>query len=1151
LYNLAFLCLIITGSNFALLLGFTKRANRSANRFLALALVAMVLWMLRISGIDIWLLQFSLALGPLIYFYVLKITQPEYQFRRKDLLHFSSLLVGYWMPGWLILISVMTYLYLSHRLIQEFYKRLRPVLMDRPRFAFRWLDRVLLLLGLLCALALFNDTFWLTIAFILIGMAAYAMLKPDSGVQQIMPITDRSDAREKSRRLKEAVAANRLYEDAELTLTTLAVKLNIHPHDLSRIINIGLEKNFSDFINEFRVREVARKMQDPAYNRLTLLGIAYESGFNSERTFHRVFKEMTGKTPLEYKNSLRKELPNDNLATGPRIRPVILRSGSPPNWAPGKLNRNYMFRNYLKVAWRNIKRNKTFSFINITGLAAGTLCCLYILLYVQDQYSYDKHHQDAGDLYRITTTIQLSGSMRNIAAVSPPVAPAVKRGFPEVVQFARVFSADLAGDSRNMVKYQDRSFDENGFAFVDSTFFEVFSYHFVYGRSPSVLAEPFSVVLQQPLAAKLFGNQDPVGKVITIDNNYGKHDYKVTGVVDESLGKTHIRVNIFVTMRSGGFGRFILNNKQWAGENTALSYLRLRPGSNAAALERKLPGLLNKYGAGQLRSMRMTKTLHLQPVISIHTMPGYDYELSKPASPELLGILTGIAIMIQLVACINFMNLSTARASRRAKEVGVRKVAGAVRGDLVKQFLGESFLLTLIGVLLAVPLLYLAMPYLNQVTQSDIKPSFLGHSAIWLILIAIVAVTGAVAGSYPAFYLSAFDAIKVMKGNFTSPVSASGIRRSLVLFQFFLSIVLISSITIIYSQLNYIKDKDLGFDQNQKLIFNFYTGDGRAKMATLAADLRQLAGVKYASLGDNYLCHNNGGDLPVYPAGGNALTAVATGNMGADDQFARANSIKIIAGRDFNVHDTLMTLINETLCKRLGLKAEDAPGARLFSKRADGSVIHFDIAGVMKDFNYGSLHEEVGPFMIFHNDNAGNYFSYMTVSVSSKNYRSLLAEMETIWGRDLPGVPFEYMFLDQEVQKQYQAELNLSRIINSFTIMAILITCLGLFGLAAFSAEQRRKEISIRKILGARATAIAYLLSKEFVWLVATAFLPAASLAWWVMHKWLEGFAYKVSVSWWMFATAGVLSFGIALLTVSFQAIKAALANPADSLRSE
>jgi len=811
-----------------------------------------------------------------------------------------------------------------------------------------------------------------------------------------------------------------------------------------------------------------------------------------------------------------------------------------------------MIKSYLKTAVRFLLKNKTFSFINITGLTMGTLCCLYILLYVQDQYSYDGHHAGLQDIYRITTTLGQTGDQHQMAAVSPPTAPAMKRDFPEVAQFARLYSSDMSGNGSNTLKYKDKLLNESGLVYVDSTFFDVLSYHFAYGKnSPDILAEPYSIVLAKSTAIKLFGSEDPVGKVITIDNTYGKHDFKVNGVVDESLGKTHISANIFVTMRSGGFGRFLLNVNQFAGNNFMYSYVKLRSGASAAALEKKLPAFLYRHGAQQLKALGMTKSLHLQPIASVHTTPGLDPEMTKAVSPTLLFILAGIAVMIQLIACINFMNLSTARASKRAKEVGVRKVVGAGRTDLIKQFLGESFLLTFIGVLLAVPLLYLLAPYLNQITQTQVQLTFFNHFSIWLVLLGIVFITGALAGSYPAFYLSAFEAIKVLKGNFTSRASATGIRRSLVVFQFFLSIVLTTAIIIIYSQLNFIKNKDLGFDKNQKIVLGFYTGDTRQKMKIIQKDLQQLAEVKLVSRSDNYLSHHTGSDFPVKVAGGDPALSVDAENMAADDKFIKTSGIKIIAGRDFLRGDTSKTLINETLCKQLGLTPEKAAGARLYSKYFNGTVHYFDIAGVMKDFNASSLHDNVGPFMIFYNDDPTAYFSYMTISVSSTDYKSLLRKVESIWKQDLPGVPFEYTFLDQQVQKQYEAEISLSNIINSFTLMAILISCLGLFGLAAFSAEQRRKEIGIRKVMGASVAGVVGLLSTEFVKLVGIAFVLATPLAWWAMHKWLESFAYKVPVSWWMFAVAGLLSTVIALLTVSFQAIKAAVANPVKSLRSE
>ncbi|WP_413319518.1 ABC transporter permease [Mucilaginibacter sp. Mucisp84] len=788
--------------------------------------------------------------------------------------------------------------------------------------------------------------------------------------------------------------------------------------------------------------------------------------------------------------------------------------------------------------------------INIIGLATGTLCCLYILLYVQDQYSYDKQHKDVKDIYRITTTLELTGDKHDGAASSPPIAPAMKNDFGEVLQFTRLVTTEGFGAKQHLLRYKEKSFYQQNAAYVDSTFFDVFNFHFVSGNANKVLAEPYSLVLMKPVADKLFGSEDPIGKMISIDNSFGKHDFKVTGVVDESAGQSHIKVSMFMAMNSGGLGQYVRQNTAWAGNNFLYAYVKLRPNASAAALEKKLPDFLNKYGADQLKAIGMKKALYLQPVTTIHTTPGHEHELTKTLDPAFLYIMILVAVLIQVVACINFMNLSTARASKRAKEVGVRKVIGAGQGDLMKQFLGESFMLTLMGVAIALPLLVLLLPYLNQVTHTDIHLSFFSNYRLWLMLMGIVVVTGFVAGSYPAFYLSAFKAIKVIKGNFTSHISAAGIRKSLVVFQFVLSIVLITGIIVIYSQLNFVKNKDLGFDQNQKLIFNFYTGTTQSKMKNFANDLRQLAEVKTVSNADNYLSQFVPHDHGVYTAGGNMTTAIDAQNINTDEFFAKANGIKIIAGRDFRIGDTTRVLINETLCKRLGLNPQTAPGTRLYTQYDPDPVTFVEVAGVMKDFNYNSLHMEVKPFMLVYR-NDPRQFNVMVVSTDSKNYKSLLGKMEALWRKDIADAPFEYSFLDTEVQKQYETEVTLSQIINAFTLMAIVISCLGLFGLAAFSAEQRSKEIGVRKVLGASVTGIVQLLSKDFVQLVLIALVISTPIAWWGMSKWLQAFEYRVTIRWWMFALAGVLAMVIALLTVSTQAIKAARMNPVKSLKAE
>ena len=803
-----------------------------------------------------------------------------------------------------------------------------------------------------------------------------------------------------------------------------------------------------------------------------------------------------------------------------------------------------MFQSYIKTAFRFLRKNRAFSLINIIGLAIGTLCCLYIVLYVKDQYSYDQQYDHAKDIYRVIADIEISGDKHTMATASPPIGPAMKTDFAEVEQFTRVMPT--LGASQHQLIYKDQSFYEKDAFLVDSTFFDVLTYHFTAGSPVNVLSEPNSIVLLQPVAAKLFGGENPIGKVITINDPWGKHDFAVTGVVDESLGKSSLHINMFIKMNQGGFGSDFLNNSTWSGNNFTYTYVKLKPGVNPVVLEQKLPAFLSRHGEQQLKNLGMKKVLHLQPASVIQNTAGYEAESGETVSTSFLYMLILIAVLIQVIACINFMNLSTARASKRAKEVGIRKVVGAGRRSLILQFLGESFLLALIGVLISVPLLAWTLPYLNDITQADVHLSLLANYQVWGVLGAIVLVTGVAAGSYPAFYLSAFQAIKVIKGNFTSHVSAAGIRRSLVVFQFALSIILITGIIVIYSQLEYIKHKDLGFEKDEQLIFSFNTEETRSRMSAFESDLLQLSEVKTVSKTNTYPGAENFNDWPVFLAGGSLANGIDQQNIWSDEHIIKALGIKLIQGRDFRIHDSMAVIINETLAAHLGLKPEAALGKKLYT----GDVRVFQVVGVMKDINYRSLHDNVAPFMVYYNPTSDG-IHYLIVNINSRNYASLLEKMKGIWHKDLPSTPFDYLFLDDEVQKLYVAEITMSHIINSFTLMAILISCLGLFGLAAFSAEQRSKEIGIRKVLGASIPGIIQLMSKDFLKLVMIAFVIATPISWWAMHGWLQAFAYKVDLSWWMFALAGVLAVFIALFTVSFQAVKAAVANPVRSLRSE
>jgi putative ABC transport system permease protein len=435
-----------------------------------------------------------------------------------------------------------------------------------------------------------------------------------------------------------------------------------------------------------------------------------------------------------------------------------------------------------------------------------------------------------------------------------------------------------------------------------------------------------------------------------------------------------------------------------------------------------------------------------------------------------------------------------------------------------------------------------------MITQADIQLYFLKDYRLWLMLAAMITITGLAAGSYPAFYLSAFKAINVIKGNFTNHISATGIRRSLVVFQFVLSIVLITGIIVIYSQLNYVKNKDLGFDKDQKIGFTFYTNETVSQIPSFINDLQKLPEIRSVTRTDNFPGQDALYDLHLFRQGGNIATAPDASSIEADENFIKTTGIKLIAGRDFRHGDSTKIIINEKLAEALGLNPDQAPGTKLFSQSGNGIPMTFEIAGVMKDYHYNSLRDEIKPLFIWY---IRSYVPEVLISTESKNYKTLLGKIGTLWNKNFAGIPFEYAFVDEEVQKQYKAEVTLSNIINSFTLMAILVSCMGLFGLAAFSAEQRSKEIGIRKVLGANVAGIVQLLSKDFLKLVIIAIIIAIPIAGWAMSKWLQQFAYRIDVSWWMYALAGIISVIIALVTVSFQAIKAAIANPVKSLRSE
>ena len=1127
LYDLVSMGTLFPGLTLALLLGF-KRADQPTNLFLSSALAVIVL---KTGGLTPFFLP---VLGPLLYFYVLQLTCPDRRFRRKDVLHFSPLLVGFWMPAWLILISVIIYLYLAHRLIEDFYSRLRPVLMDRPRFAFRRLDRAVLLLGLCCVLSLFSDAFYFAIAFVLIGIVVEAILKPDRDVQLTMPITDRSDAREKGRRLKEAVAANHLYEDAELTLTTLAVKLVIHPHDLSRIINVGLEKNFSDFINEFRVREIARKMQDPAYDRLTLLGIAYESGFNSKRTFNRVFKEMTGKTPVEYKNNIRKEGPINKLALLPQIRPVILRSEGSPRWSHEKLKRNYMFSNYLKIAWRNITRNKAFSFINIFGLGLGIACSLLIILWVQDERNIDAFHTNRANIYSVYERIFSEGKIDAGRATPGSLATELKRSIPEI-KYASGYWEDIL---ETLFSVGDKNFNRVG-TYADTDFFKMFSYPLLQGTAANALAAPDDIAISRNMATSIFGSpQAAMGKAIKFNN---AHFFTVNAVFEDLPANTSQHFDFVINWQ------YLLKVDDWLtnfANRSPQTFIQLQPGADPTRVEAKIRNFVTTYLTASYRTGYRVE-LGLQPLNEVYLKSLFKQGQPDGGRIEYVKLFTIVAFFILIIACVNFMNLATARSVKRAKEVGIRKTIGAVRARLIVQFIGEAMLLTFFAAIIALILGLAALPYFNSLTGKHIvlpvtSPGF------WFGIAGLLLTTGFVAGSYPAFFLSSLNPVKVLKGALKFSPNALLFRKGLVVFQFVLSIVLITGTLVISQQLRYIQTKDLGFDRENLVYMHFPYPEGLPNgFNTFKQELLTMPGIKAVDYSAQPPSWTYNATYNLNWPGKNPNTKVFAITNGVGYEYFKLMGIQFIEGRSFSKDfptDTTGVIINETALKMIGLKKPLGQQVTIGDRQRT-------ILGVVKDFHFKSLHEPIEPLIMYLNPNPD--FGYVLVKTEAGKTRQGVASMESVFTQMEKKFPFRCSFADEEYQKLYNDEMTVGKLSDSFSFLAIFISCLGLLGLTMFTAEQRRKEIGVRKIIGASEIDIVTMLSKDIVKLVILSAIIATPVAWLAMSNWLQGFAYKINLNIWTFLAAGLIAILIALATISFQAIKAAFANPVKSLRTE
>jgi putative ABC transport system permease protein len=810
-----------------------------------------------------------------------------------------------------------------------------------------------------------------------------------------------------------------------------------------------------------------------------------------------------------------------------------------------------MIKNYLKIAWRNLIKNKTFSLINTVGLAIGLACFLLIALYVIDELSFDKSYKNSDRIYRINSDIRFGGADLHMPVTSDMMGELLKKDYPQVEEYTRIYT--FSGD--RLIKKDNEYIDEPKVGNVDSTFFNVFELPALEGDTKTALIQPNTVVITESMAKKYFGSVHALGKTVEVKDDKSPL-YKVTAVIRDMPKNSHFHFDFLFSMKNVDY-----NWGQLTSHNF-YTYLRLRKGADYKAFEKNFTAYIDKYVLPQAKQYMNINSMEefekagnklvytMMPLTDIHLHSDRSFELSPSGNIQYVYIFSVVALLILVIACINFMNLTTARSANRAREVGIRKVLGTEKKDLVSQFLIESILVVLLSLIIAIGAAFAVLPLFNDVASKQMTLASLFSPYILPLLIALPFAVGLLAGSYPAFFLSAFRPIEVLKGKLGMGSKSGGIRSVLVVFQFFLSIALIVGTIVIYRQLNYIQTKNLGYNKNQVLII-----DGVSALNSNATPFKnevlQMHGVVSGTLSGYLPVSNSSRSDNTY-----SKDAVMDSRNGFDMQnwyidydYLKTMGMQLAKGRNFSREfggDSSAIIINETTESILGYP--DPIGKKIFTSiDAQGHTTSYTIIGVVKNFNFESLHQAVGPLCFLLGGGGGLAAFKINAAVA----RSLITQIQSKWKAMAPGLPFSYRFLDESFDEMYRSEQRVGKLAVIFSVLAIFIACLGLFGLATFIAEQRTKEIGIRKVLGASVQGIVKMLSKDFVKLVAIAFVFAAPLAWWAMHKWLQDFAYRIKIDWWIFALAGLAALFIALITVSFQAIRAAVMNPVKSLRTE
>jgi putative ABC transport system permease protein len=807
-----------------------------------------------------------------------------------------------------------------------------------------------------------------------------------------------------------------------------------------------------------------------------------------------------------------------------------------------------MIKNFIVTAWRNLKNNKIFSFINVFGLSVGLTCCMLIGAYLYQELTYDTYPAQSKQIYRVALRSNGNNASADFPSVDVAVGQGIKNVFPEVLATAR-----LTNRGQVFVKYQDHQFKENKIVLIDSNFLQLFSIPLVEGNNKTALTEPNCIVITKAFEKKYFGDSGALGKAITV----GKDLLKVTGVIEKIPDNSHFHADAFISMVTVVSPR----TKQTWSNVGYYTYVLLDKNADAKKLEAGFPQLVAKFvvpeiqhdmGVSLAEAQKSVNTFQffLQPITDIHLRSATKYEYEANGDIHYVYIFGALALFILLLACINFTNLSTASAARRSKEIGIRKVLGSAKNKLVSQFLIESVMLTFFAMLFAMGIVYTLLPYFNDLSGKHITIGFfLTYSAL-LLEIALTLFVGLIAGIYPAFFLSSFQIISILKGNGgTQPATRGGLRSGLIVFQFAISTALIIATFIVYQQLNFMQNKTLGYDKNQVLIINdTYTlgTDINAFKQQLLSDNR----VVNATISSNVPGYNNMGGTEIYVkdiADKGTRNEIQCGIYWIENSYIPTLGMQITKGRNFypsGPADSTSVIINEAAVRDLGFGNSDPLGKTIIRSGQH----HFTIVGVVKDFHYTSAKQKIAPLMMLSSNNSNGS---IIVRIKTADVHHLINDIENQWNAYHASAPFSYSFLDEQFASLYSSEHRTGQIFTSFSIVAIIIACLGLFGLAAFMIRQRVKEIGIRKVLGASSASITVMLSKEFLKLIIIASLIAFPVTWYAMNKWLQDFAYRVTIEWWVFVLAGVISLLVAAITISFQSVKAALANPVKSLRSE